>query len=1298
MSAFKENVFIVCQNKVVCLCTTQSLETRLRGSCLYNIGFVGDFGGISLYKDEQQFETLDDSTYLILELDGIYEKLATFDGTVKASCISQNDIYFGGEFKTVNKTQSMNHIVRYNIQTNTFSSLNQGLDGPVYALYCDTQSVYIGGNFTFPVNVTGNYTGGVAEWSNNTWNPLPWHGFNGPIYTITKNQKTETILFGGRFDSTGDGMYFNSNTSQIIPLGSPTTISSGNGALYGNNSNPSSIVCPAKASPDSLGEVWYLQDNVPGYWDANFANPVEPTVFRLSNIQDGNRGTVSFNILALGLNEYFELSYTDPVTQQIVQCSEVCTLSNDTYQDFTVVTPKTTSGIRINIDSWYGEGGGLSFVQIFESDISVHPNLNSGDSKCGSSASSTETSITGKWKDVYVYGYYQNVLEATVKYSELATCNTSIVYLPNIPAQGQYNVYATTPGCVGSSNCFKRTQVEFVMEFYPGQILTTQIDQNTFSDQRVLLYSGFISPNSGDFRPSVTLHPAANATNASDGSDSVVIMADSLEFEGAKSAAIVSILEYDYKNTTASAVTWKPLNEQLPVGSAVYKIDASKGDILYIGGSFSSQNSTYRNIVSYNTTQGQLIPLPNIELNGTVFDTLLVGSDLYIGGSFQSTVNTTLLSNVARYDTTTTNWFGLENGVDQEVNRLIISPDNTTLTVSGAFRNRYSSISPILSIGNALWNVTNGRWDERNSLLVGSIVTDHSVNNSMRLYCGNILGAQSYRTDVVVSSQLSSRTLLSTSEPSSVSAGVYWNDTLNNATVPIIARRVFNNSASEFTAVTLLKNGTWEDIGSFDGHIYSLTVFKNWLYIGGQFRSISGGNNSISLTIYDLENKTTVSVSPVTEGSSNPGYVKIIKVHPNGKDILIGGYFSKIGAFDCTTVCMFNPSSRQWTSLGVGLTGTANDLIVSQQGQPSKIIALGDLAIGATKMIAATISDQDTTWASYASSMQINGIPQISVSISNDQTIIAGYSDNGSSFIGSLEQENFVSLTSNLGFNATFSQLRLVTINASISDLRYPSGTQNMLLAVGHFIFNSSQNASAVLFDGQSWHPYLLTTQIDGTPGIIRQIISDTPYNNLNDNKRHLSVAAVILISIGISIGILFVSSAAALGIMFTNHRNQAASYTQMPHTWNTRDSIMHGAGLFGIGGLGAAAAASRTISQPPTAGPSNHPVPESDIGDPIFPSQTPINAATVAAGGLTFTSLVAAARANTSSTINEIHPKLFYAKYPFKAQEYGELNLNPGDSIVVTDTTDNIWWLGYKDNGYDKPVSGVFPSNYVKT
>lgn len=51
-------------------------------------------------------------------------------------------------------------------------------------------------------------------------------------------------------------------------------------------------------------------------------------------------------------------------------CSEKCILSNDPtipYQDFTVTNNMTASGIRINIESWFGTGGGLGGVEIFSS-------------------------------------------------------------------------------------------------------------------------------------------------------------------------------------------------------------------------------------------------------------------------------------------------------------------------------------------------------------------------------------------------------------------------------------------------------------------------------------------------------------------------------------------------------------------------------------------------------------------------------------------------------------------------------------------------------------------------------------------------------------------------------------------------------------------------------------------------------------------------------------------------------------------------------------------------------------------
>ena len=76
------------------------------------------------------------------------------------------------------------------------------------------------------------------------------------------------------------------------------------------------------------------------------------------------------SILALGSNDVFTLSYIDPATHATTTCSDMCFLANNAsipYQDFTVQTPINTTGIRIDISSWYGSGGGLGDVQVFQS-------------------------------------------------------------------------------------------------------------------------------------------------------------------------------------------------------------------------------------------------------------------------------------------------------------------------------------------------------------------------------------------------------------------------------------------------------------------------------------------------------------------------------------------------------------------------------------------------------------------------------------------------------------------------------------------------------------------------------------------------------------------------------------------------------------------------------------------------------------------------------------------------------------------------------------------------------------------
>eukprot|EP01052_Picozoa_sp_SAG31_P046976 SAG31_NODE_9202_length_1317_cov_1.143678_1_plen_299_part_00 len=54
-----------------------------------------------------------------------------------------------------------------------------------------------------------------------------------------------------------------------------------------------------------------------------------------------------------------------------------------------------------------------------------------------------------------------------------------------------------------------------------------------------------------------------------------------------------------------------------------------------------------------------------------------------------------------------------------------------------------------------------------------------------------------------------------------------------------------------------------------------------------------------------------------------------------------------------------------------------------------------------------------------------------------------------------------------------------------------------------------------------------------------------------------------------------------------------------------------------------------------------------------------------------------------------------FLAVYDFEAQQEGDLGFFANSVIVVTQSTDPSWWVGYVEN--DPSIQGQFPSNYVQ-
>lgn len=200
---------------------------------LGQIGIAGPYGGISLYTDSQQLTQIPDSTASILTYTNeTFQVLSSSsaNGSIYASCMmDSNHLCVGGDFMQLGSV-NVSNIALIDLNTGAVSALSEGLDGPVYTLYCDTdqQRVYAGGSFWAPVAPSPQYAdslayfgGSVAAWQNGTWFGLPWKGLNGPVNAITKNNKTGSILFGGRFDTSADGQTNYAPASQPISLSSP---------------------------------------------------------------------------------------------------------------------------------------------------------------------------------------------------------------------------------------------------------------------------------------------------------------------------------------------------------------------------------------------------------------------------------------------------------------------------------------------------------------------------------------------------------------------------------------------------------------------------------------------------------------------------------------------------------------------------------------------------------------------------------------------------------------------------------------------------------------------------------------------------------------------------------------------------------------------------------------------------------------------------------------------------------------------------------------------------------------------
>ena len=371
-------------------------------------------------------------------------------------------------------------------------------------------------------------------------------------------------------------------------------------------------------------------------------------------------------------------------------------------------------------------------------------------------------------------------------------------------------------------------------------------------------------------------------------------------------------------------------------------------------------------------------------------------------------------------------------GVDGPATKVLPSADNSTVTFSGNFthivhqsQQRSTTTATSLntpSFENAIWNITENQWVQPKSLLVGQLMSLHSMNETTEILAGGIRGAQTYRADnaaVMDSHQIWSPYIFPylPSTNNNIHTGVFWHNVTSdgqNKTVVIIGGGPFTiSNNNQNTSIALYQDGQWKGLGDLQGQVYSLYILKDTLYIGGHFQGTIGTTQVTSFAIYDLKQQQALDVGSVygSQQGGSPGTVNVIQSQPDGNAIFIGGDFAFVGSsMHCSSICKLDTQTRQWNQVAPGITGQVRDIAVAN----NQVTVVGDIAVDSNPTFAAQVSQDGSSsssnsWVVMSASDAVTGTATAVLNGPSD-VIVAG-SNGSAGYIGTWDGRQF----SNIG-------------------------------------------------------------------------------------------------------------------------------------------------------------------------------------------------------------------------------------------------------------------------------------------
>ncbi|OJI81806.1 hypothetical protein ASPTUDRAFT_31667 [Aspergillus tubingensis CBS 134.48] len=1148
--------------------TFQSVsEPELDLSPLGQIAFTGDFDAISLYQYTEQSDTAtenDNAQSLLTPLpNGILTSLESSNAHIRAMCpFTKKDgtfkgIFVGGNFTSLGGVDSEG-VALYNPDSNKVTALS-GLSGSVSALLCDqeTNSVYVGGNFTYY-----NITNAVAWVGDEGWSNLTFGGLNGPVNSILKDSNGH-IIWGGSFDGTG-----NSTSSekglQVINLQNATITSDAESSTSGYIS-PSNIVCQTSGD-DGEGQTWLLADYSPGYWRAMMGFEYYPTKFRLYNTHYEGRGTKTFLFRRLPDNGIMNLTYTDPDTGKDVHCDQSCSLSNSTsekYREFRFVNSVGMSGFQIEIQDWYGKGAGLNGIEMFETNIYAYAMNAFNEPTCSGSDYPSKSTRTGWWS---VAPSGQSSSEyLTTQVTDSNATSASVVFEPDVKLSGNYSIKLYTPGCEQDSTCDSRgiVNVTVTPTSDTDEPVQTLIYQTNLYEKYDTIYTGHVDASDDSFRPRVKLTPTTGQGN------NVTVVASLVQFvansvSGNSSDNLNGLFDYnpsdDSTNVTASAIDQAGL--ALEDGASVNAL-ASHDKIVYVGGNFSSSN--IENIM-YFEQDGNATAMPKGGLNSEVASMAVLGDNLYVGGNFTDTYSggNDGLSYVAAYSFDSKTWSALGAGVNGPVSdvlalKLNVSLDlnETIIGISGVFDQLLAfDDSPATNVsGFAVWVPSRNNWLQNLNVsqyeFAGQLSAFAEADNATilagSLSSGGLAAAGAVA--LLYDNELSLEPLLTDFNTSGQTyTGLFDTSSSNNLTIlgGHFTTNATNGSAINNLAILDGNAATIRGLGAgidSNSTFLALAISDNVLYAGGNVTGSVSGSTLNGLVVYSMENNTFSQHQP-PRFLGDDVTVNAIAARPNSNHIYVAGNFQSAGALPCPGVCYWDTEDRQWNRPGASLNGT---VLALKWLNSKELLAIGDLTIDGNQSVVATYTVKKQSWQTFEGA-STSDIPGSITAFTPANTAVskfwlAGVYANGSSFLAAYDGSSFSFVRNMFDDETEIRGLEVLPINKNHDDVSNLNDDQ-MLLVTGRLQLPDFGNASAALYNGTTMIPFMLSSTSDGQPGSVAHMFfaNSNPYTS---GGKHLSNGIVVLISFCCALGCVFLIVIA--GIIFNKIQRRRQGYMRAP-------------------------------------------------------------------------------------------------------------------------------------------------------